>query len=165
MITNERQYRITRNWLKRFEEARVGVDGRSAQLAPRARQAFRDAYDSQIGELHEQIAEYEALRLGRIAVLELDSLNQLPEALIRARAAAGLSQEALAVRLGLKKQQIQRYEAARYAGVGLERLQRIVDALGVTIHERIVFPSHPVAKVAAPKRPTRRRRSDSPITS
>lgn len=143
----------------------MGVDASSAHLAPRARQAFRDAYDSQIDELHEQIAEYEALRLGQIAVLELDSLNQLPEALIRARAAAGLSQEALAVRLGLKKQQIQRYEAGRYAGVGLDRLQKVADALGVTIHERIVFPTHPAAKVAVPKPPERRRRSDSPVTS
>lgn len=155
MITNQRQYRITRNWLKRFEQARAGVEEQGAHLVPRARQAFSDAYESQIEELREQLADYEALRLGQIAVLELDSLNQLPEALIRARAAAGLSQDQLAHRLGLKKQQVQRYEATRYAGVGVDRLQAIADALGVKIHERVVLPSAPAAKAGATPEPTR----------
>jgi ribosome-binding protein aMBF1 (putative translation factor) len=140
VIANERQYRITRSWLKRFEGARASVEDQ-ARLAPRARQALRDQYDSQIDELGQQLAEYEALRGGRVALLELDSLNDLPEALIRARTAAGLSQQELARRLGLKKQQVQRYEATRYAGVGVERLQAVADALGVEIHQRILLPS------------------------
>lgn len=140
MITNERQYRITKSWLERFEQARAGVDEEGASLPLRARQALRDQYDSQVEELREQLAEYEALRRGQVAVLELDSLGELPEALIRARAAAGLSQEALAGRLGLKKQQVQRYEATRYAGVSLERVQEVADALGVKIRERVVLP-------------------------
>ena len=74
-------------------------------------------------------------------MLELDSLTELPDALIQARAAAGLSQEALARRLGLKKQQVQRWEATRYAGVGVERLQAVADALGVRIREQVLLPS------------------------
>lgn len=61
MITNERQYRITKDWLQRFRQARAAVEER-ARLHPRPRQAFRDAYDSQIEELHEQLEEYEALQ-------------------------------------------------------------------------------------------------------
>lgn len=140
MITNERQYRISRNWLERFEQARTGVEEQGANLLPRARQALRDQYESQVEELREQLAEYEALRRGQVAILELDSLGELPEALIRARTATGLSQEALAKRLGLKKQQVQRYEATRYAGVSLERFQAVADALGVKIREQVVLP-------------------------
>ena len=140
MITNERQYRITRSWLERFEQARAGVEQEAPELHPRARQALRDQYDSQIEELRAQLADYEALRGGQVAVLELDSLGELPQALIRARAAAGLSQEALAQRLGLKKQQVQRYEATRYAGVSLERVQQVADALGVKIREQVLLP-------------------------
>ena len=147
MITNERQYRITKSWLGRFEQARAGVEDQGADLHPRARQALRDQYDSQVEELRAQLAEYEALRDGQVAVLELDSLGELPEALIRARAAAGLSQEALAQRLGLKKQQVQRYEATRYAGVSLERVQQVADALGVKIREQVFLP---VARPAPP---------------
>ena len=140
MITNERQYRITRNWLNRFEQARTSADHDTADLQPRARQALRDQYDSQIDELRADLAEYEGLRRGQVAVLELDSLSELPDALIRARIVAGLSQAALAERLGLKKQQIQRYESTRYARVGIERLQAVADALGVKIRERVILP-------------------------
>ena len=140
MITNERQYRITRGWLKRFEQARTSADQDTVDLHPRARQALHDQYDSQIEELRADLADYEALRQGQVTIMELDSLIELPDALIRARVAAGLSQAALAERLGLKKQQIQRYEATRYARVGIERLQAVADALGVKIREQVILP-------------------------
>ncbi|MBM4258372.1 MAG: helix-turn-helix transcriptional regulator [Deltaproteobacteria bacterium] len=41
----------------------------------------------------------------------MGSLEELPKTLIQARIAGGLSQEDLATTLGLKPQQIQRYEA------------------------------------------------------
>ena len=141
MITNERQYRISRSWLERFEQARTSAEQDAAGLHPRAKQALRDQYDSQIEELRADLADYEALRRGQVTVLELDSLRELPDALIRARAASGLSQAALAERLGLKKQQIQRYEATRYAKVGIERLQAVADALGVKIREHVILPA------------------------
>src|SRR5215471_2852389 len=97
--------------------------------------------ESQLEELREELAEYEALRNGHIAVLELDSLDKLPEALIRARIAAGLTQKQLAQRLGLKEQQIQRYEAKRYAGASLQRIQAVAEALGATIREQVVLPT------------------------
>lgn len=139
MITNERQYRITKGWLERFIQAKESVDGQSGTLHPRAVQALRDQYTSQIEELSTELADYERLRRGEVTILELHSLRELPDALIRARAAARLSQEDLAGRLGLKKQQVQRYEATRYAGVSLERIQAVADALGVTIHEQVTL--------------------------
>ncbi len=139
MITNERQYRITKGWLERFTQAKAGVDEQSSTLHPRALQALRDQYDSQIEELSVDLADYERLRRGEVTVLELNSLRELPDALIRARTAARLSQEDLASRLGLKKQQVQRYEATRYAGVSLDRIQAIADALGMTIREQVTL--------------------------
>ncbi len=47
----------------------------------------------------------------------------------------------LAVRLGLKEQQVQRYESTRYTGVSLERAQAIVDALGVRIRAQLTLPT------------------------
>jgi HTH-type transcriptional regulator/antitoxin HigA len=145
VITNERQYHITKRWLKRFEQAQAGVDEQGSSLQPRARQALLDQYASQIEELDAQLRKYEALRRGDVSVLDLDSLRDLPDALIQARTVAGLSQAALAARLGLKKQQVQRYEASRYAGVSLARLQAVADALGVEIRERVVLPVSPNA--------------------
>jgi ribosome-binding protein aMBF1 (putative translation factor) len=152
VIRNERQYRITKNWLERFTQARTSVE-EQRELQPRAQQALRDQYDSQIEELSAEIAEYEALRGGKVTVLELESLEELPDALIRARTAARLSQEALAARLGLKKQQVQRYEATRYAGVSLARIQAVAEALGLTIREQVIFSVVPAKEGTDPGDP------------
>lgn len=141
MIENELQYRITKSEADKFAEALEHVDEENANLHPRLRQAMRESLDSQLQDLQRELAEYDALRNNHIAVLEYDSLAQLPEALIRARVAAGLTQKELAQRLGLKEQQIQRYEATRYKGANLARLQAVVEAMGVTIHERVVLPT------------------------
>jgi transcriptional regulator with XRE-family HTH domain len=115
------------------------------------RALMREAMESQLEDLRQQLAEYDALRTGHIQVLELDSLAQLPEAFIRARIAAGLTQKELARRLGMREQQVQRYEATRYSGVSLTRLQQVADALGVRIHERVLLPT----AAGGPRRPPR----------
>jgi transcriptional regulator with XRE-family HTH domain len=142
MITNKRQYRITRSEAERFEQALARAEEQGAELDPRLRRAMREALESQLEELREEIAEYDALCSGQVSVMEIDSLTKLPEALIRARIAANLTQKELAARLQLKEQQIQRYEATRYSGVDLKRLQAVAEALGVRIHERITLHTH-----------------------
>ena len=149
MIANQREYRITAAAIRRLEEGLERADEHGAERPPLAQQLLREGIEGQLENLREQVAEYEALRSGTVAVLEADSLTQLPDALIRARIASGLTQRALAERLGLKEQQVQRYEATRYAGVSLGRAQAIVDALGVTIYERIVLPAAGEATPAA----------------
>jgi DNA-binding transcriptional regulator YiaG len=143
VITNERQYRITKAQLKRFEDDLVTHDARtpSADVDPRLHQAMRDALASEADELRAQIKRYEQLRDGAITGRELDSLRELPTALIEARIAANLTQRALADRLGVAEQQVQRWEATAYAGVGLERLQDIFDALDTRIRENVTYSS------------------------
>lgn len=141
MIGNEREYRITKAARRRFEEAieahktstpAEGVD-------PRVHAAMGDAMRSEVEVLSEQIQRYEDLRDGRVRQRELDSLTDLPAALIEARIAAGLTQRGLADRLGLKEQQIQRWESDRYSGVGLTRIQEVIDALGMGITETVRY--------------------------
>jgi ribosome-binding protein aMBF1 (putative translation factor) len=141
VITNERQYRISKAELRRFAEAIEAHDKRELEpdVDPRIHQAMRDSLESEAEELESQVARYEDLREGRVSERELDSLRDLPIALIEARIAAGLTQGALADRLGLPEQQVQRWEASQYSGVGVERLQEIADALGVEVHETISY--------------------------
>jgi DNA-binding Xre family transcriptional regulator len=138
MIKNERQYRITKAQAQEFERGLKEMREAPAddkQLDPIIRQAMEDAMASQLSTLHRELGEYEALRSGECTVLDLASLDELPSALIRARIASGLSQKQLAERLGLKEQQIQRYEATEYAAANLERLQEISQALGIQVME------------------------------
>jgi ribosome-binding protein aMBF1 (putative translation factor) len=167
VIANEVQRRVTQTAIHEFEEALAHVDERNAELDPRLRRAMREAIESQLADLREELAAYEALRAGEVRVLELDSLDQLPEALIRARIAAGLSQKELAGRLGLKEQQIQRYEARRYAGASLARVQAVADALGVQIHERVVLPTatSPAGAAGAPTATSPVKRRSVPAAS
>ena len=143
MITNERQYRITKAAARDFKQALARLETAEESRPAALRQVMREALVSQLEELREQLREYEAVRDGRIAVLELDSLAALPEALIRARIAAGLTQKELAAALGVKEQQVQQYEATRYARASFARVQRVAEVLGVRIAERVELPARP----------------------
>jgi ribosome-binding protein aMBF1 (putative translation factor) len=140
-IENERDYRITGAWLRRFEtdyERRI-KEKPLGNMSPVLRKAQLDAMASQMEDLQEQMREYESLKSRQKTSATLDSLEDLPDALIQARIASGLTQEGLAEKLGLKKQQIQRYEATRYQGVSLQRLSDIANVLAVKIKAEIVF--------------------------
>lgn len=141
MIRNQREYRVTLVAVQRLEEGLEHADDHAAGRDPLAQHLLREGIEGQLATLREELADYDALQRGEITTLEAESLTELPDALIRARIAAGLTQKALAERLGLKEQQIQRYEATHYTGVSLERAQAVADALGVRIHERIVLPA------------------------
>jgi DNA-binding transcriptional regulator YiaG len=141
MITNERQYRITKGWLKKFE-ASAALHERSEpppDVHPKIHQAATDALRSEAEVLRDQLREYERLRAGRVKQRNLSSLSELPKAIIEARIAAHVTQIGLADRLGVAEQQVQRWEANGYSGVSVQRMQEIADALGVRITESIHF--------------------------
>lgn len=143
MIKNARQYQITKSQMAKLESAltQLTAGQRSGGLVhPRLQQAQEDALRSQIVDLHEQLTEYEALRARKRTVLSLDSFEEFPRALVQARIAAGISQKELAKRLGLKEQQIQRYEATEYVSASLARVAAVIRALGLTVREEIVLP-------------------------
>jgi len=136
MIKNERQYRITKSQAEKFEDALRQLQEQSSsdsELHPLLLRAQEDALRSQLADLIAELEEYDALRAGNIPVLDLAAFEQLPKALIRARIAAGISQRELALRLGLKEQQIQHYEATEYASASLNRIKEVINALGVRV--------------------------------
>jgi transcriptional regulator with XRE-family HTH domain len=153
MIRNERQYRTTLRQRQMLAEALDGLATRGLPLLANPAGSEPDARASQIMELERaslvgqladldaQVSEYEQLRAGQLSTARVSSLSDLPDALIRARIAAGLSQRDLAERLGMKEQQIQRYEADGYAGASLSRLREVMNALDVELEGDIQLPS------------------------
>ncbi len=146
MIANERQYRITKQQLARLKRVvrtfnlkevseRVGSEILAA--------AELNALKSETSVLTDQIREYELLRSGQITQLKASNLEGLPSILIRARIAQGLTQRELAQLVGLKEQQIQRYESDQYAKASLQRLQMIAEALRLNITEIAELRSEP----------------------
>lgn len=141
MITNKRQYRIANAQMKRFEEALAAqaATGPSPDVRPRIHQAMVEATASERDELRAQLERYDDLRSGRVAQRTLTSIRELPIALIEARIAARLTQRELAGQLGVPEQQIQRWEANSYGGVGIDRLQEIADALKLEMLETVTY--------------------------
>jgi ribosome-binding protein aMBF1 (putative translation factor) len=138
MITNERQYRISKAQLAKFKQAIDSFDIHEAARRTGSRllaKAEWEALKSEEEVLSTQLQEYESLKSGAVTVLRAESLDELPNVLIRARIARGLSQRELAAALGLKEQQIQRYEAEQYASAALRRLIDIAKALNLSISE------------------------------
>jgi transcriptional regulator with XRE-family HTH domain len=135
MITTEHQYRITKDRFDRFDRTLAKLKEERAQ-GP-LQQARVDAVVAQLKRLRAELDEYSALKSGRIAQIEADTLLDLPVALIKARIARGLSQSALAELIGVMPQQVQRWEAERYRKVAFERLSQIAQALNVSVSERI----------------------------
>lgn len=132
MIQNEREYRITRARADTFTRALEECEEYGA-VDPLLVELNRSALASQLDDLREELSEYESLKSGLIREIAVASLEELPAALIRARVATGMSQRDLAESLGLKEQQIQRYESTAYAGASLTRLTEVTGALGLRI--------------------------------
>ncbi len=131
MIANEREYRITKAAAKKFAEALKNFDERPSAhrgAHPRLIRAEKEGIASQLATLRRELREYERLRSGRVRI-SLREVEQLPQKLVRARIAAGLTQEALAEKLGLKRQQIQRYEASEYATASLATVRQIAQVI------------------------------------
>ena len=134
MIYSDRQYQITRVELAKLEGALAA--GLAAEGAGDwVLKAQADALQSQIADLQAEMAEYDMLKLGKVAFAETCSLAELPRVLVQARIARGLSQTDLADRLNMKPQQVQRYEATNYMSASLARLIEVAGVLDVKISE------------------------------
>lgn len=84
------------------------------------------------------IEAYESAKdTGNATLLEQRASSDPGVTLIVARIAKGYSQRDLAWRLGVKEQQVQRYEADRYSTISLKNYARVAALLGVQIKATI----------------------------
>lgn len=98
-----------------------------------ARSSLREASSPrEAAGLVAAIAGYDALQGSGSLTLELRSLLELGQTLVKARLARGWTQAELARELEMPKQQVQRYEATAYASASLRRIGQVADALGMT---------------------------------
>jgi transcriptional regulator with XRE-family HTH domain len=151
MIVNERQYHGTLAAIRRFEQALEHNTGEGKQRNPRLYEIMREDIEEEIAILCAQVAEYEAFRSGKINQVTITSLNDLSDVLIRARIAAGLTQKGLAQLMGLKEQQIQRYEARWYESASFARLKEVALALDLEMRIEVTFKRRTEANAPPPR--------------
>jgi HTH-type transcriptional regulator / antitoxin HipB len=75
MIQNERQYKVTQTKLRELEQASTNIDLEDPSLHPRQILSQKNSYNRLIGTLKQEIAEYDELKSGRIAVFQIESFN------------------------------------------------------------------------------------------
>ncbi len=143
MILNERQYMVTKAQIKKFQSA---IENLKKKVPPEdneneklRHQSYLGSLNGQLEELLEQVEEYENLKARKIDKLECSSLEELPEALIKARIFRGLTQEQLAELLNVKEQQVQRDEANQYANSSFTKILKVQRALDIEIREEVIF--------------------------
>ncbi len=138
-IKNQWQYRHAKAQAEKFAEVLAHFDESPAAhsgVHPRLIRAQKETVASELEVLRAEIKAYEKLRRKKTGLNRLELVAELPELLIEARIAAGLTQSALADELGVKPQQIQRYEATSYAQASLARIQAIADAIHAVAQHR-----------------------------
>lgn len=134
MIFSDRQYAVSREQLDKLRAALAAV-AEDAVKHERLRKIEANALRGQIGDIEQEISDYELLKSGAFSFAESYSLADLPRILIQARIARGLSQSDLAERLNMKPQQLQRYEATGYMSASLTRLIEVADTLAVRVSQ------------------------------
>jgi hypothetical protein len=129
MILNQRQLGISRKKLADL----VTYRETAAQRDSAASKLELDSIGDVIAGLKHEISEYECLFNSHPSQIEVDSLGDLPVAMIRARIASGLTHKELADRLQLTESAVQRYEQRCYRGASFERLCDVVNAIGIPV--------------------------------
>ena len=136
MITNDRQYRISKKQAEKFHEAIRRFDEPEAikqGLDPLLAKAHREGLVSELDILERDLRQFEDLKNRALKELEADSLAEVGVRLIEARLSQRLTQKKLAAKTGLQEQQIQRYEAESYKTARPERLDQVAKALGLSL--------------------------------
>ena len=137
IILNEKELREARTRIEAFNNAlateasiqRV-MDGLPPEVVKQVTTTMRSERD----ELANAIEAYETAKdTGNAVPLEGRADKDPGLTLIVARIAKGFSQRDLAWRLGLKEQQIQRYEADRYSSISMRNYGRVAALLGVKL--------------------------------
>lgn len=127
-----------------LKAARLKLRTLRRRLADLAAPGVRSATDTEelqlsiaaeIKSLEKAIMLQDGPRTAEQSLAEPGSMRDLPDVLINARLARGITQRELADFVGMKYQQIQQYEIDLYQGASFRRLKMIADALGVEIFQ------------------------------
>ena len=142
MIKNSRQYKITKSCKAKFSDALRALEDKDMHCETTPLLLLqKNALKNQILDLQREIDEYEDLVSGNIPIAELNSIDQLPITLIKARISLNLSQKKLGDMVGLAEQQIQRYESTEYESASISKIKEIANALNLKIEKHVETPS------------------------
>jgi DNA-binding XRE family transcriptional regulator len=131
MIKNEKQYKISKNRLAEMDEI---IRKKKNSILPGSKE--EGAINSLLlirNDIKIQIRQYEQLKNKAVSLKKQVSLIQLPQILIEHKISRGLTQKEFSKILGIKEQQLQRYEADNYNSVSFGRLLEYIEKAKIKI--------------------------------
>jgi DNA-binding Xre family transcriptional regulator len=132
MIKNEKQYNISKKLLSEINEDIDRLQKDTTQHPLRNKLMLASALNMQ-KEIEQDILLYETLKKDKKGILKERLFSELPTLLTEYKIKSGLTQKEFAERLGIKEQQLQRYEADNFKSVTFKNLLRFLDAIGLEI--------------------------------
>ncbi len=139
MIKTEREYQESKKRLldehKVIEDQRVKL--KSAGLTKDQIKLAIDPLGSFMLQLKEEVEEYERLKRGDFA--DIINLYGIGRTLVALRIFKNMKQSELAAKLGVSESQISRDEANEYHGASLDKIQRVLDAIGAKLKTSVEF--------------------------
>jgi HTH-type transcriptional regulator/antitoxin HigA len=128
MIKSDAQRDRTAAQIEGFRQA---LSQAEKELKGARAKAVLGSYQTMIRQLEDELREYEEIKSGELVLPNLERLDQIALFVAKLRIAKGVSQTELAIRLGVSKQVVSRYEETEYQTVAVSRLQEILDAIGI----------------------------------
>jgi len=134
MIKNSKQLKNTEKKINKLLE----FINKSGSIASEKDDTFNrveiEATKSMVDSLQREIYEFKCVKNDSTISFENIEVADLSKLVIYARIAEGISQEELANRIGVKQQQINRYESNDYETASLSRILDVIDALKIDLN-------------------------------
>lgn len=137
MIKTEKEYLDAKNRLEQ-EYKTLEDHENKMKAAGLNKEQIKLAMDPLVSftlQLREEVEEYEKLKRGQFD--HFVNLSGLGRTLIALRIYKGMTQKDLAEKLGVLEPQVSRDERNEYHGASIEKIQKVLNALNVTIKSEI----------------------------
>lgn len=132
MIKNEKQYKITRKKFSELRDERTRMEGQGEKL-PASGKLILASLIYFLEGMEKEIVAYEQLVTSKSIILKERRIDDLPGLLIEFKISSGLTQKEFSQKVGMKEQQLQRYEAEDFKGISFKNLLKILHAIGLEI--------------------------------
>jgi DNA-directed RNA polymerase specialized sigma subunit len=133
MIKSEHEYKEAYGRLERDKEI-IAQHRQALEQANLTQEQIDRAMQPMLSfqaQLEEEVHWYEDVRNQQIQ--DFSNFTQIGRMLIALRISQGLTQRALAERLGINESVVSRDERDEYYGVSVEKVQRVIDALNASV--------------------------------
>jgi len=132
MIKNEKQYKISN---KRLAEVTAKIDKitSATEVNDLKKEMLLASLENIKEEVQKEVNDYSSLKSGKSTKLKERNISELPNLIIEYKIANNLTHKEFSQRLGLKEQQLQRYESEGFKSVSFQNLVKFINIMNLNL--------------------------------